>query len=572
MLVVNRASSHRWRVSMVAAALLVSLFAAMAQPITAAAHPLGNFTTNRYSRLEVAQDRVRVKYIVDMAEIPTFQELPKVDGSGDGQLSDAEREVYATRKIEELRSHLSLSIDGAPLTLQPTSHELTFPDGQGGLKTLRLSVWFEAPVGHAGPLAYRDGNYPDRLGWSEIVVAANGGVRIDQTTAHTEDVSNELLAYPQDMLTSPLAMREATIAYSVTGAANSATAGASVTAGIPRANDAFADLVSQRELSLAVILLSLLAAFGLGALHAMSPGHGKTMVGAYLVGSRGTWRHAVFLGLTVTVTHTAGVFALGLVTLYAQQYILPEQLYPWLSVASGLLVVGIGASLVVTRLRAALAPAHDYGHVHQHHDHDHVHDHHHHDHDHAHDHHHDHDHDHAHDHHHHDHDHSHAHDHHHDHDHDHDHHHSGSAWRRATAWLTHSHGPDGHTHSHIPGDDGRPVTWRSLLALGVSGGLLPCPSALVVLLSAISLHRVGYGLLLIVAFSFGLASVLVAIGLALVYAGRFVERRRFGGPLLRVLPAVSAAIITLVGLAITLQALSQVGVWHGPTVLAMLNL
>ena len=116
------------------------------------------------------------------------------------------------------------------------------------------------------------------------------------------------------------------------------------------------------------------------------------------------------------------------------------------------------------------------------------------------------------------------------------------------------------------------MTWRSLLALGVSGGLLPCPSALVVLLSAISLHRVGFGLLLIVAFSLGLASVLVAIGLALVYAGRFVERRRVGGPLLRVLPAVSAAIITLVGLAITLQALAQVGVWHGPTVLAMLNL
>ena len=145
-------------------------------------------------------------------------------------------------------------------------------------------------------------------------------------------------------------------------------------------------------------------------------------------------------------------------------------------------------------------------------------------------------------------------------------------WGRMTGWMTHSHGPDGHTHSHVPGDDGRPVTWRSLLALGVSGGLLPCPSALVVLLSAISLHRVGFGLLLIVAFSFGLASVLVAIGLALVYAGRFVEQRRFGGPLLRVMPAISAAIITLVGLAITLQALSQVGVWHGPTVLAMLNL
>ncbi len=556
--VLARAALRRRLSLLIAAALLVSLFGAMAQPMTAAAHPLGNFTTNRYSRLELAPDRVRVKYVLDMAEIPTFQELPKVDGSGDGQLSNAEREAYAARKIGELAANLSLTIDGAPVALQPTSHELSFPDGQGGLKTLRLSVWLEAPVGHAGQLAYRDGNYPDRLGWSEIVVASNGGVRIDQTTAHTEDVSQELSAYPQDMLSSPLSMREATVGYIVTGAAGPSGTGAAATAGIPRANDAFADLISQRELSLTVILLSLLAAFGLGAIHAMSPGHGKTMVGAYLVGSRGTWRHAIFLGLTVTATHTAGVFALGLVTLYAQQYILPEQLYPWLSVASGLLVVGIGASLVVTRLRGAMAPSQAYGHTHHPHTHDH-------DHDHAHL--HDHDHDHAHPH---DHDHNHAHLH--EHDHDHAHAHSGSAWARLTGWMTHSHGPDGHTHSHVPGDDGRPVTWRSLLALGVSGGLLPCPSALVVLLSAISLHRVGFGLLLIVAFSLGLASILVAIGLALVYAGRFVERRRFGGPLLRVLPAVSAAIITLVGLAITLQALSQVGVWHGPTVLAMLNL
>ncbi|MFN8498438.1 MAG: sulfite exporter TauE/SafE family protein [Anaerolineae bacterium] len=556
---VSSTTMYRSRLSLlIGAAVLLSLLAALAQPIIAAAHPLGNFTTNRYSRLELAPDRVRVKYILDMAEIPTFQELPKVDGSGDGQLSDAEREAYAARKIEELTRGLTVSVGGAPVALQPASHELSFPDGQGGLKTLRLSVWLEAPISGAGEIAYRDDNYPDRLGWSEIVVAAGGGVRVEQTTAHTDDVSHELLAYPEDMLSSPLSMRDARVSYTLTGATDGSAAPAVATAGLPRAGDAFADLVSQRELSVSVILLSLLAAFGLGALHAMSPGHGKTMVGAYLVGSRGTWRHAIFLGLTVTATHTAGVFALGLVTLYAQRFILPEQLYPWLSVASGLLVVAIGASLVVTRLRGAMRPATAAAHAHGH-DHPHAH-HHDHDHEHPNERHHDHEHPHAHDH------------HHHDHGHEHDHRHRGSIWGRVTGWLTHSHGPDGHTHSHVPGDDGRPVTWRSLLALGISGGLLPCPSALVVLLSAISLHRVGFGLLLIVAFSLGLASILVAIGLALVYAGRFVSQRRVGGPLVRILPAVSAAIITLVGLAITLQALSQVGVWHGPTVLAMLNL
>jgi ABC-type nickel/cobalt efflux system permease component RcnA len=208
----------------------------------------------------------------------------------------------------------------------------------------------------------------------------------------------------------------------------------------------------------------------------------------------------------VTITHTAGVFALGFITLFAQRYILPEQLYPWLSVISGLLVVGIGLSLVVARLRAAFKA-----------------------------------------------------DPHADHDHDHD------------GLGNHSHGPGGHSHSHLPATPRGRVTWKSLLALGISGGLLPCPSALVVLLSAISLHRVGFGMVLIVAFSLGLAGVLVAIGLALVFAGRFIERQRLGGPLLRVLPALSAVVIMLVGAAITAQALAQVGLWHGPTVLAWLN-
>ena len=410
-------------------------------------------------------------------------------------------------------------MDGAPTPLTTEAHELSFPDGQGGLKTLRLAVWFSAPLPRQGQLAYHDDNYPDRLGWKEVVGQASDGGQLEQASVPATDVSHELTVYPEDMLSNPLDVRDATIRFTLVGVGAVETAPRqSQPALVARPNDAFAELVSHRELSAAVMLTSLLLALGLGAAHALSPGHGKAMVAAYLVGSRGTWRHAVFLGLTVTITHTAGVFALGLVTLYAQQYIVPEALYPWLSVLSGLLVVGIGASLVVARLKAAFRPANaDHHHHHDHGDHD-------------------------------------GHHHHHDHG-DHEHH----------------HGPFGPTHSHLPPTDGH-VTWRNLLALGISGGLLPCPSALVVLLSAIALHRVAFGMLLIFAFSLGLASVLVAIGLALVYAGRFIQRQRIDTPLLRLLPAVSALVITLVGLGITVQALAQVGLWTGPTVLAWLNL
>ncbi|MBA3534244.1 MAG: sulfite exporter TauE/SafE family protein, partial [Ardenticatenales bacterium] len=212
-----------------------------------------------------------------------------------------------------------------------------------------------------------------------------------------------------------------------------------------------------------------------------------------LVGSRGTVGHALFLGLTTTITHTAGVFALGLMTLFLSQYILPEQLYPWLSVLSGLLVVGIGVSLFSQRLRRFLAARTNSA------EHDH-----------------------------------------HDHDHGHDHDHS-------------------HSHSHMPPAT---VTWRSLLALGISGGLLPCPSALVLLLSAMALGRVGLGLVLIIAFSLGLASVLTGIGVLLVHAQRLFERIPVSGRLFQALPVGSALLITLAGLGITVQALAQTGLFE----------
>ena len=254
--------------------------------------------------------------------------------------------------------------------------------------------------------------------------------------------------------------------------------------------------------------IAIAGAFIWGAMHAMSPGHGKTIVGAYLVGSRATPQHALFLGLTATIAHTTGVFALGLVTLFASEYILPEQLYPWLSFLSGLIVVAIGLNLFINRLGSVqLLRKLPFGHSHTgHHHHDHSHHHHH--------------------------DHSH---HHHEHE--------------------HSHGD----HSHLPpGADGSPVTWQSLLALGISGGLLPCPSALVLLLSAIALGHIGFGLVLVLAFSLGLAGVLTGLGLLLVHAKRLFQKLPTQLQLVRVLPAVSALCIALIGLGITTQSLMQI--------------
>jgi ABC-type nickel/cobalt efflux system permease component RcnA len=314
-----------------------------------------------------------------------------------------------------------------------------------------------------------------------------------RSDAPTGDPTGGLRRYPQDLLSSPLDRRDANFSVAPGDGTLVAPKGEhGGTAESRVASDGFAGLFADAASGQGVLLLLLLAAFGWGALHALSPGHGKAMVAAYLVGARGTARHAVALGLTVTVTHTIGVFALGAVALALSAYVLPEDLYPWLNLVSGLLVLGVGASVVRARVRRARTPAHhDHGHGHQH-------------------------------------------DHHHDHTHAHD-----------------------HGHGHHDHGDLRP---RALLAMGASAGLIPCPSALVVLLGAVAQHQIGLGLVLIVAFSAGLAATLTGLGLLVVAAGR-VSTRVSGpraGRVLAVLPALSAIAIVAVGLALTAQAVPKV--------------
>jgi ABC-type nickel/cobalt efflux system permease component RcnA len=403
--------------------------------------------------------------------------------------------AYLDRVTPGYLAGLKLTVDGAPVALRLTGKSVSKRPGAAGLFTLRIVYELTGEFVSAGVarrFRFENANMAERAGWREIVVAPAPGAQVFDSTAYGGGVTDELRAYPEDLLMAPLDERVAE--WSATaGPAPANARPLTLRDGKPvvAARDRFAELIAAPNLTPGVILIGLLIAFALGGLHAMSPGHGKTVVGAYLVGSRGTPKHAAFLGATVTITHTIGVFALGFVTLFASRYVIPEKLYPILSFVSGALVVAIGLNLFTKRLRVSLGVA--------------------------------------------------------AHDHDHLHNHDG-----------HDHGAGAHTHLP-PGADGSEVTWRSLLALGVSGGIMPCPSALVVMLAAISMNRVGYGLVLIVAFSMGLASALTAAGLAFVYGGKLLSKIPSAGIFMRALPAASAFFIAVLGAAICYQSLRQAG-------------
>jgi nickel/cobalt exporter len=427
---------------------------------TAAAHPLGNFTVNRYAGIELSGDRVYVHYALDLAEIPTFQ-----DG----------KRVRAPGFVAGLAAGLRLELEGRRVGLTLLQHELRERPGAGGLPTLRLDAVFEGETGAASgdmraDLVLRDTNFADRIGWREIVAVAEGGAEIVRSDVPAESTSDALRAYPDELLESPLDVTAAHVVYEP-GSEPGTPPSLAGSRGAERERGGFEALVSQGDLGLGVVLVSLAVAMFWGAAHALTPGHGKAIVAGYLVGSRGKPRHAVLLGLIVTVTHTVGVFALGLVTLLLSQFVVPERLYPWLTLVSGLLVVAVGASVFWRRLRH----------------------------------------------------------------------------RRA-------HAPGRHHHHHHEGEQ----TTRGLLGVGIAAGLLPCPSALVVLLSAIALHRIGFGLALILAFSVGLALTISSIGLVAVLARRAFTRLRLDGPLVRALPAASALLILAVGVGITVNALPEV--------------
>ncbi len=340
----------------------------LAAPATAIAHPLGNFTVNRYAGIELTPDEVRIDYVLDLAEIPTVQVRPEIDADADGTVTDAERAAWAARTAPALLANLTLTVDGRPVPLDVVSSSMRFRPGQGGLDILRLEATFAGPVASTGELAFADANFADRIGWAEVTAAGADGTAVAGSSVPARSVSNALLSYPQDLLSSPLDVHEATLSFHPgTGAPVAAsTDGAAANGSRPDVTGgAFAGLVGRTG---PFMLVALLLAFGFGALHALGPGHGKTLMAAYLVGAGGRARHAVAVGGSVAVMHTASVLALGFVVLTVTEVFAPERVYPWLGLASGLIAFALGASLLVARLGSWSGGRADPEHHHPHED------------------------------------------------------------------------------------------------------------------------------------------------------------------------------------------------------------
>jgi ABC-type nickel/cobalt efflux system permease component RcnA len=455
-------------------------------PAAASAHPLGNFTVNTFAGIVLSPGAVRVDYVVDLAEIPTVQAMPELDADGDGSVTAVERAAWASGRARELLDGLTLEIDGEPIALQVSASHAELAPGQGGLAVVRLEASFAGPAPREGALTFVDGNFAGRVGWHEVVASTEDGVALDRSDVPGSSPSDRLRAYPDGLLSSPLDVRAATVTFGPGAGPSTAPADAGPeTSGGPRTSDGALAGLLERTGPLMVLALGLAAVFG--ALHALGPGHGKTLMAAYLVGAGGRVRQAVAVGGAVAVMHTASVLGLGVVVLTATELFAPERVYPWLGLASGLIALGLGASLLVSRLGAWSGRG------------------------------------------------------------PHDHDHAGHGHDAA-------HGAHEHAH-RVP--DAPPLSRRGLTALAVAGGILPSPTALVVLLGAIAVHRVAYGLALIGAFSLGLAGALVVVGILAIRA-RDLMSRRMSGRVARVLPLASAAAIAVLGLVLTVSGAARI--------------
>jgi ABC-type nickel/cobalt efflux system permease component RcnA len=467
------------------------------------AHPLGNFTVNTYSGLVVRPDSISVDFVVDMAEIPAYQTRQDT-GIGDGPADGAPAVQFRSQECDQVAGHISVQAGARALPLHVVSTSLSFPPGQAGLSTLRLTCsLLSGSTGQLDRVTYRSDNFTDRVGWREIT-AAGDRMRLVGSDAPTASVSARLTRYPANLLTSPLDQRQTSFTVQPggpplqAGSATTAAPSSPLPRGVDQATQAFTSFVGRHRFSAAFALVAVALSLLLGAVHALAPGHGKTVMAAYLVGQRGSFRQAAVIALTVTLTHTAGVLALGL-AISASLIVAPERLYPWLGLASGVMLAAIGLGVLARslRLRRRRAAPHAAGQAHPH------------------------------------------------------------------AGEMHTHG--GRPHRHGPLGDGQPVTWGSLLAMGFVGGFLPSPSAVVVLLGAIALGRAWFGAVLVLAYGAGMAATLTGAGLLVLHARDALDRRlvrlrssRLAGMAGRLVPVGTAVVIVGVGAYLSLRGLAQI--------------
>lgn len=471
---------------LVAVFVAVTGLGALAAP-AASAHPLGNFTVNTYSGLVVRPDGLRVDYVLDLAELPTFGYRRDIDGPA----SRGGLDGWSRRTCDTVAAGVRVSADGRALTASAARATGEFRPGTAGLPTLRVQCALTATGSFDGVrrLQYRSAAFTDRVGWREVT--AVGDRMTVRGNVPRDSVSHRLTTYPADLLASPPDVRGATLDLAAGGPALTAgtadaPAGASAR-GVDALTRAFTDFVGRPRLGLGVGVLAVLLSVLLGAAHAFAPGHGKTVMAAYLIGGRGAFRQAATVAGTVTVTHTAGVLVLGTVLTTAVA-LAPGQLYAWLGVTSGLLLAALGATMVGRVVRGRGVPSHQHPHPHPH--------------------------------------------------------------------------PHPHSHPHGVGDGQHvhstpPIRRAGLLAMGFIGGLVPSPSAVVVLLGAVALGRTWFGIVLVVGYGLGMAITLAGLGYLLARCGSALERRGSGSAatwLRRALPLATASLILVVGLGIATQA------------------
>ncbi|WP_167513642.1 nickel transporter [Streptomyces bauhiniae] len=543
------------------------------------AHPLGNFTVNRYDGLVAAPGTLRVTHVEDLAEIPATQAKPELERLGTAR--------WASSRCAEAARGSEVTVGGRRVTLTVSAARAELRPGQAGLDTLRLECAESAPLPEGATLnvGFRSAGVSSGPGWREIT-ARGDRMTLSRSDVPRESVSRQLTTYPAGLLSSPADTSTARLTLRPGGAALAQERDAPGASVLPRGADrwtqALNDLVARRDLTLGFATLALLIAVGLGAAHALAPGHGKTLMAAAAAarGGRARLRDVLPLAASVTVTHTLGVVALGLLVTAGSAA--TPSVVAWLGVASGALVLGAGVSLVRRAWRGRGVQA---GHTHEpvrvaevevralalvgggggreahvrtdhvagphvpsprvrdahvrsphgpsahvssphvssaHGETPHVPDHHH------------------------------PHPHSPDHDHTHPHPHP----------HTHTHTHGGHTHTHPTAP-----TLKGTLLLGFAGGLVPSPSAVVVLVGAAALGQAWFGLLLVVAYGIGLALTLTAAGFAVVrlgtVAGCLLDRNpaRHAHPLTallrRTIPLASALAVLALGAGLMLKGVAS---------------
>lgn len=484
-------------------------------------HPLGNFTVNTYTGLRVGTDRLVIDRVVDSAEIPTVQAQRSIDTDGNGTESAVERTAYRDRQCASLARTTSVKLGTTSRRLAITRATLAFPAGSAGLDTMRLECTLETPVtvDEAQRLVVTTTDAVGEIGWHEMT-AVGDGVTLDHSPLPTTSLSDRLHTYPANRIQSPPDVTRGSVLVRGGGrrlsdAANPgrAIAASSLSAvpGIDRASSSFTDLISTRDLTLWAASLAVVVAIFLGSLHALAPGHGKTVMAAYLVGERGSVKDGLLIGVTVATTHTLGVLLLGAV-LTASQTFAPESVYPYLSLASGVCFAGLGITLFVGAIRRRRGGIFALGH----------------------------------------------------------HHHGpGGHTHDAPTEVAHTHDANTHvSHSHAahshdaPGHDveadaTKPLSRKSLLTLGFAGGLVPTPTAVVVLLGATAIGRAWFGALLVVAYGIGMGATLVLAGLVFAKARRrfdLANRSDRAMKIAAIFPVATAAVITTSGLWLVARA------------------